>query len=511
MTKATGLRNTWMSAALVAAFAMSAGGAEVFVAPDGTPHSSGSRSNPIDIHTALGASGPARPGDIIVLLEGQYDGAIRGIERVPFIVSLSGSPNSPIIVRPDAGAFAHLNGTIEMTGSNIHLVNLDIGDLKWDVWQKTHKAPTALNVLRGENNKAINCNIFGGAMGSGIWTPALNFEMYGCIIHDFGYIPDNTRGSGHAVYTQNDEGTKTYRHNVFYRGAGWNFDIYTQQGQVRGFDVIENISFAAGYYKEGQVSFSYGLTGWKPASRIRFIGNVAYQPRDGEQYRGNLRIMGHYDVNLEHEDALVQDNYIMGAYRAFTIGRIKSATITGNTFWATGALGEIATAPSGSGITVEGADKPNRANYAIDRNTYYSNGNPRPFRYGAGHEAGTEEEMLTFAQWQALGWDAHGTMLPGRDGKPTGTKTFVFPNQHQPGRANVAVFNWDSESQVQVDLTGVLKHGQGYVIYNLLDVKQTLAAATPVVTGTFDGAAVALPFKADEASPHFNAYLVLPQ
>ena len=495
---------------LVIALTLPAVGAELFAAPNGKPTADASRNAPIDIHTALGATSPAKPGDIIVLLEGEYDGKMTGIERVPFAVSLSGSDNAPIIVRPEAGKFAHLNGTVEMTGNNVHLVGLDIGDLKWDVLQKTHKAQTALNVLRGENNKAINCNIFGGVMGSGVWTPALNFEMYGCIIHDFGVIPENTRGSGHAVYTQNDEGTKTYRHNILYRGAGWNFDIYTQQGQISGFDVIENISFAAGYYKEGQVSFSYGLTGWKPASRIRFIGNVAYQPRDGQQYRGNFRVMGHYDLELEHKDILVQDNYIMGAYRAFTIGRIKDATITGNTFWATGILGEIASAPSGSGIQVDDADKPEPANYKVDHNTYYNNDNDRPFRYGAGHESGTEEELLTFEQWQAIGFDRHSQMLPGRDGKPTGTKIFVFANEHQKGRGNVAVFNWDGKGEIEVDLSGVLINGQRFAVYNLLDVKQTLASVTPAVTGTFDGQAVALPFKADEASPDFNAYLVLP-
>jgi hypothetical protein len=50
--------------------------------------------------------------------------------------------------------------------------------------------------------------------------------MYGCLIHDYGTMSrKGGRGHGHAVYTQNTEGTKTFRHNAFYRGCGWNFDI----------------------------------------------------------------------------------------------------------------------------------------------------------------------------------------------------------------------------------------------------------------------------------------------
>src|SRR5690606_30025089 len=141
----------------------------------------------------------------------------------------------------------------------------------------------------------INCNIFGGAMGTGLWTPAVNLEAYGNIVHDFGSRSrKGGRGHGHAFYMQNDQGTKTIRHNIAYRSAGWLYNIYTQGGKVNGFDVIENIGFMGGYHAPGQTSFSFGLTGWQPSERIRFIGNVAYQPRDSEPHRANMRLMTHF-------------------------------------------------------------------------------------------------------------------------------------------------------------------------------------------------------------------------
>ena len=54
------------------------------------------------------------------------------------------------------------------------------------------------------------------------------------------YFSINLRGSGHAAYIQNDQGTKRFEHNVAYRGCGWNFDIYTQAGEVKGIDLIVN-------------------------------------------------------------------------------------------------------------------------------------------------------------------------------------------------------------------------------------------------------------------------------
>jgi hypothetical protein len=487
--------------------------ADIYVSPTGDPKAQGTRSNPIDLATALSSSAsPAKPGDTIILLEGRYDGPMNGIKRVPFELTVSGKEGAPIIIRPEEGKFAHLNGTVAFTADYVHLVGLDIGDLNWDLMREKHDASTAMNVTKAKESKAINCNIFGGSMGTGIWTPAINFELYGCIIHDFGGIHDKGkgRGSGHAVYTQNKDGTKHYRHNVFYRGAGWNLDIYTQQGEVRGFDVIENISYIAGYYKPGQVSFSYGVMGWKPAARIRFIGNVAYQPRDGQPWRSNMRILGHYNPELEHEDALVKDNYIMGAFRAFSAGRIKDLTLTGNTFWSTGVLMEIASAPAGSGISNNEAGKPDLKHYKLTNNTYYANGNDRPFRYGAGVEKGPDDELISFSEWQKLGVDTDSKLVTGKNNKPSGTKVFVFPNTYQPGRANVGVFNWDGKDSVEVDLSTALKQGQKYAIYNLLDINQTIAQAKPVVTGTFNGKAITLPLRKESYSPDFDAFLVLP-
>jgi hypothetical protein len=504
----------WLALLLGTALGNSAPGREIYVAPKGAPQGDGSRQRPIDLGTALSEKGPAAPGDTIYLKAGQYDGPIgktdEGVpRRIPFAPRISGQPCRPIVVAPEPGAAAHINGTLALGEiEHVHFVGLEIGDLEWDPLRRKHVNETAVNT-GGAGLKVVNCNIFGGAMGMGLWRPAVDLEVYGCLIHDFGYYSDTLRGSGHAAYIQNDRGTKRFEHNVAYRGCGWNYDLYTQGGEVKGIDLIENIGYLASWHKPGQVGFNFGLTGFKPAERIRFIGNVGYHSRAAEQrWRSNMRLMASKPEAF-HRDAVVKDNYVMGTFRALVLGRWQDIEVTGNTFWATDFLTEISSAPSGSGIP-ENPPRPDPKGYRVDRNTYFDNGKPRPFVYSA-RENPHDEETLSFAQWQAQGLDKHSRMLPGKDGRPTGTKVFVFPNKIVKGRAHVAVFNWDRLDRIEVDLSKVLTAGQKYLVYNCLDVKQTLARAKPALRGTYAGGPIRFPAMKDPSSPDFDAFLLLPE
>lgn len=502
-------------AGVLAIAAWRAAAGDIHVAATGTADGDGSVARPLDLATALGGAA-VQPGDTLWLKGGQYDGPLaktdKGVpRRLSFTPKLKGTPDKLVIITSAPGEWAHLNGTLLINGCDYtHFVRLEIGDLDWDPLQQKHVNDTAVNATEGKSVKLINCNVFGGAMGTGLWRPALDFVAYGNLIHDFGYYSDTLRGSGHAAYIQNDSGTKTLEHNIAYRGCGWNIDIYTQGGEIKGFDILENIAYIASWHKPGQVGFNFGLTGWKPAERIRFIGNVGYHSRGPEQaWRSNMRLMYHLKPETLHHDAVVKDNYMMGTCRALVLSRWKTIEVTGNTFWASDVLCEISSAPSGSGVA-ENPLKVDLAGYRLAGNTYIDNGKPTPFIFGA-HEKATAEETLSFAAWQKLGLDQDSKLVPGTNGRPTGTRTFVFPNRHEKGRANVAVFAWDGQAAVEVDLSKALAAGQAYKVYNCLDVKQTFSRAKPVLTGTFDGKAVAFPMKRDPSSPDFDAFVVLPE
>ena len=498
-----------------------AGAGELYVSPTGAPDGDGSKAKPLGILVAISDKSPAKPGDTLYLLAGTYNGPMtqdvnRVPQRLPFEVKVSGAPDKPIRILPAPGAAAHLNGSVAFNASYVHLIGLDIGDLQWDPWGEKHKTQTALNATSGKSMKVINCNIFGGAMGTGAWQPAVNLEFYGNLIHDFGGMyrdkkdptKHNGRGHGHAYYAQNLDGTKIFQHNIAYRGCGWNVHIYTQEANITGFDVIENISYIAGTYVDGQTTDNYLACGWKPADRIRMNGNVGYQPTMAAAWRANTRLITLYKP-LTNGTGEVCDNYFAGAAYGLSLGAWKSFKVTGNTFWALKYHVEISSVPTGSAIPTQD-QRPTPGNYQVDNNTYIANGNDLSFVYGLQERPGTND-IISFAAWQKLGFDKNSRMVPGKDGKPAENKTFVFPNKYAKGRANVGIFNWEGKDKVEVDLSGALAQGQKYAIYNCLDIKQTIGQAKPVLNGSFDGKPVAFPLRKDKLSPDFDAFLVAPE
>jgi hypothetical protein len=48
-------------------------------------------------------------------------------------------------------------------------------------------------------------------------------------------------------------------------------------------------------------------------------------------------------------------------------------------------------------------------------------------------------------------------------------------------------------------------------VYNCLDVKQAVALARPVLSGTYAGGAIQFPMRKAKSSPDFDAFLVLAQ
>jgi hypothetical protein len=450
--------------------------AELHVAPAASAKGSGSRTRPLDIVTALSAGSPAEPGDIIILAGGTYAASAPGV----FDIGVSGQRERRIQIRPEKGARVHLNGTVNFTASWTDLIGVDIGDLDWTP-EGGSKLKDALTTAKGTNSRVINCNIFGGRQGISAWEGARNLEIYGCLIHDFGYIEGPGRGHGHAFYSQNKEGTKTFRHNIAFRGLGWNVHIYGKSGSLIGYDLIENICFLPGGLKPGQDTDNYLVTGEQPADRIRVIGNVGYKAGGG---RPNLRLAPQVPMS---GTASIRDNCLIGGTPAAALGRWTTLDFTGNTVWAP--------------ATYVTSQQDKGGAWDIAGNTYLDNGHSTPFRRG--------EADMSFTDWRKSGNDRDGTRRHG-PAAPHGVRVFVFPNQYEPGRANVAALCWDKRDAVEADLSKALNKGQSFAVYNCLDIRQTLASAKPVLVATYQGAAVSLPLRHDPQTPHFDAFLVMP-
>ena len=82
-----------------------------------------------------------------------------------------------------------------------------------------------LNVNTGTGCKFINLVIHDNSQGVSWWSASRDSELYGCLIYDNGWAGTD-RGHGHAVYTQNADGTKTIADCIMTGGHGYTLHAY---------------------------------------------------------------------------------------------------------------------------------------------------------------------------------------------------------------------------------------------------------------------------------------------
>src|SRR6266699_1607320 len=73
---------------------------------------------------------------------------------------------------------------------------------------------------------------------------------------------------------------------------------------------------------------------------------------------------------------------------------------------------------------------------------------------------------------------------------PSQPAVFVRANAYEAGRANVVVYNWSQQDTVPVALSGVLRRGDRYAVYNVQDF-----FGAPVAGGVYAGDAVRIPMR----------------
>jgi len=89
-----------------------------------------------------------------------------------------------------------------------------------------------------------------------------------------------------------------------------------------------------------------------------------------------------------------------------------------------------------------------------------------------------------------------GNLVVGKeDARPPGTRVILRPNRYDPRRAHLALFNWDRQPAVAVDLSSWLKRGQRY---RLLDPRDFYGK--PVHAGTSNGRPIQVPMEGEFAA-----------
>ncbi|TXD36690.1 hypothetical protein FRC98_12740 [Lujinxingia vulgaris] len=297
------------------------------VAPGGRAGGAGTLDDPLSLEAAFSEAGPVGPGDRVMLRGGVYEGR--------YAPGVSGEEGAPVVFFAEPGERVTLDsGSATGVGSE-----LDTGVLVEGEWvelrglEVTSSAERSALVsgltIYGANTKLINSVIHDTAQGISFWKPAVDSELYGNIIFNNGY-EGTSRGHGHAIYTQNLEGTKRIADNVIFFGYAFGLHAYTEGGDIQGFDIEKNVWFRTGASRPGasRVGISDGalIGGLQPVARATLRGNHSWAPTINAR---STRVG--WGGSVQNEDITFLDNYLVGLVAAQ--GHWSTGVLENNAFY----------------------------------------------------------------------------------------------------------------------------------------------------------------------------------
>jgi hypothetical protein len=453
-------------------------GAQYYVAPNGTSSGDGSIGRPWNLATALSQPTTVKAGATIWLRGGTYGTGGTTL----FTSKLTGTSSAPIIVRQYPGERATVDGGIKAKGAYTWFWGFEITNSS----PNRDRISSDLNVdrpaglfLYGNGNKAINLVIDNvgraGVLGLGPWVtlnPGASHEIYGTIFWGNGIYDTSTQSGtrGDGVYLNSGEPNPSLalvEDCISFRNFLMGFKVYSEWSNVHtnNFTLNGNVTFDHQFLWNLVVSnVDHAMKG------LKVTNNYTWQPASLKQDSVKLG-----DTSVQHVDAVIRDNY-------FVSGTIGFGAMYVNGFSTLEATGNTVVSPNVIAQWNPGATS---TSLQWDRNTYYG-GSSTPFKY--------KGSSMSYPSWEsATHFDAnsgHTSALPSAN------KVIVRPNKYEKGRANVVVYNWNRDSTVNVDLSGVLQSGASYEIRDAQNY-----FGNPVASGVYNGGAVSLPMNLTEVSP----------
>jgi hypothetical protein len=383
-------------------------------------------------------------GDTVWLRGGTYRGAYR--------TSLDGAAGKWIVFRQLPGERATIDGTLRADGSYLAFWGFEI----------TQSVPSTYGIQANTaQGRFINLVVHDvGTQGVSFWTPAVDAELYGCIVYNNG----SHENLDHGTYVHNEDGTKLIVDNVFFNNMARGIQLYASPKNPG----LRNIRV------EGNVAFDNGTISNAVAARENLIFNAPV-PTEGMVGIANmLYFAGDEGVNLRvgkyapqnNHDIVLRDNYAAGGKIGLEmIEPWNRATVTGNVF-----IG------SRDVVKVGGASL--AGHYQWNGNTWVRDAHAKAWR--------DEDQAYDWDGWRAAsGLGATDHVLPE---PPHDTKIFLRPNRYEPGRAHIVVYNWGGGPEVAVDVSTVLRPGDRYEVRNV----QALFDSA-VVSGVYQGGTIRIP------------------
>jgi hypothetical protein len=434
-------------------------GRSVFVSPSGGPDGDGTAARPLDLATALSATGPVRPGT--------YRGVFRS--------DLAGTPQQPIVVRPYPGEHPAIDSApfpkpaLTVYGAWTTYRDFEVFDSNptRESSQADSSQPSDLPrgpgfEVHGPHTALVNLVVHDLSGGLDIWSDAIDAEAYGNVIYDNGWKAGE-KNNGHGIYTQNHDGTRLITNNIIFNQFGTGIHAY---GSDQAF--LDNIRL------EGNVVFNNGVLGGK--------------------YDRNILVGGGREA---HHPMLLGNHTFFSSGRGFKYGQNNVGYLAGCTDLEV-RNNHFTAAEFGFSLEIVNCTG------TIEKNTFY--GEIR------------EVDGSTLVNDPTLRRRFPANVYV--DHMPEKPEVYVEPNRYTAGRANIIIYNWSHQDEVEVDVsTAALAPGAAYEI---LDAQNVLG--DPIASGVYDGTPVAVPMTGLSAAepigdglktpphsaPEFGVFIVRP-
>jgi len=449
-----------------------------------------------------------------------------GVEQI-LLISLSGNEvtnclrgyNGTPVVDHQVGEIVALSG---------HVLTVDGTDVVYRDFEVTDSNPNRVFLTRGDpsnqrggegvlvnasRTKFINLVIHDAQDGMFLATSAVDTEVSGVILFNNGHV-DPVRGHGHGMYIQNQYGSKIFTDVISFNNyatgmKAFGVNAYANNVEFRG--VISFNNGSPGSYvgtpalaepsnpQSVPISPSYRETNLyvgteiNPPQNIVMMNNFLYHSANTLVGSGT---MGLGYTSMGASNFSIQNNYVVGGHLALFIAGVQNSTITNNVFLSRPPIDAV------EGLLVMAGLDLNPGTVDFSNNTYYDLNGASPFRVpfsmisrgipnccrnqlGGGLLAFSDSQSGISGNASGSGWvqwtgyDKTSSYIEGS--LPTENVVVVRPNQYEAGRANIAIYNWQNQATVSVDLSSA-----GFVDGDPFEVRDVQNYfGEPVATGTY--------------------------
>jgi hypothetical protein len=375
-------------------------------------------------------------------------------------------PDRPVIVRNYKSERVTLEGTFG-GASNVFYAG---GAFTW-YWGLEIRSTTldtlgncTLVNVSGQGLKFINCVIHDGT-GAGFadFSAADETEIYGCLVYFNGRRTVGNHNYG--IYAQNDGKRKVYEDNFWMHNFGlYQVHCYGSAGLLDSFYIKHNV------FTNWSNAAALTIGAEDSAARFPVVDSNYFYGSGGGREEAMLQLL-FIEYGAGCRSPIIRGNYFMR-------GMVVLNAATTDRFFV--------------GNTTYGR-WPYLTTWGVRNVDFDTSGAPRN-------------------QWYL---STNYRTVP----RPSGTTVSVRRNRYEQGRANVVIYNWGKSPKVSVDLSEVLRVGDGFEVR---DAQNFYGA--PTTTGTYEGGSVSFPMvglpiaapisypgtlaRPQHTSPEFAAFVV---